>query len=462
MELNSQSAKVVISKGNALKYCVINGIERLGGLKNYIKNDDQVFIKFNLNFPEGFPTNTNLDILEVIIQLCNIAGAKKIFIGGFPFKGIPIKSISDLLGLQNYINYLGAELAFLDNSDQFFQIKLNVNSLKNIKRQTTAKIKINSKEFEIPKVILDSDKVISINQVNVDPIFNVRLSINNSFSLVSNKNQENYNKSYEDINFEKNFNELTSHIMDIFSIKIPNLIINDLFYVLEGAGPSIYKDSNLKKTGIIVLGNDALAVDIITMKLLNLDINTNKLLIEAKNRKLGISDTSAIQIIGENIESIKLNIKPCVSKLEDIKIVNFSIKAGQINLEEYQQAYHLLNFIKTHMIKDLKYISKTSFLIGKDPPEPEFLQNIIVFGDNAIKSMKKREFKIQNKKGEKIKKSKNILVLPGNPPNFFDCIDRFLKFYGKKDLPNLNLIQNMNNINFSRKVRRKLEIWEDL
>ena len=56
-------------------------------------------------------------------------------------------------------------------------------------------------------------------------------------------------------------------------IKQPNLVINDLFYILEGAGPYLYKDSKIKKTELMIIGDDAIAVDLITLNMLNLEIN---------------------------------------------------------------------------------------------------------------------------------------------------------------------------------------------
>ncbi|GAH91263.1 unnamed protein product, partial [marine sediment metagenome] len=59
----------------------------------------------------------------------------------------------------------------------------------------------------------------------------------------------------------------------------------------------------------------------------------------------------------------------------------------------FKEGYHLLNFLKTHMTKDLKYIRGLFFLTGENPPEPKTLDHIIVFGDCAIKSTKNHEFR---------------------------------------------------------------------
>ncbi|MFX1256724.1 MAG: DUF362 domain-containing protein, partial [Promethearchaeota archaeon] len=256
--LNLENTEVAVIRGNNPKESVLNGIEKLGGISKFINIDEQVFIKFNLRLPYGFPTNTNFNVLKAVIQSCNKVGAKKVYIGSFPFKGITIKSIYDILGLNNFLKDLGAEFTFLDNSNLFYEKRLNYNKLKFIKKHSFSTIKINNKTFLVPKVILESDKFISINQVNVDPLFKCSLSLLNSYSIVPNKYQEIKKISKEGKDYfllDQHKQDLISNIIDVFTIKKPNLVINDLFYILEGAGPYIYKDSNLKKTGIVIIGN---------------------------------------------------------------------------------------------------------------------------------------------------------------------------------------------------------------
>jgi len=469
-QLDSDIAKVVITKGNSTEKSVLDGIEKLGGISKFIDNGDQVFIKFNLRLPFGFPTNTNLDTLKAIVQLCNQAGAKKVYVGGFPMDGITVKAISDSLQLKDYFKNIGAELVFLDKSNLFSQRGLDANKLKTLKKRALEYIKINNKNYLIPKIILESDKLISINQVNVDPIFKARLSILNSYSLVPNKYQkiENELRGGRDYLLKDQYKQdLASKIIDVYTIKKPSLVVNDLFYILEGAGPFIYKDSNLKKTGIVVIGSDAIAVDTITLKLLNLDPEHDSLLSMAKKRNIGITELSKIRLIGENLENIKINIEYCIYKLEDINLRNFSIKMGQICSGCFEHAYHLLNFMKTNMIKDLKYLSyKNSFLIGDNPLKSENVDNdILIFGDCAIRSTKNHPIRRRLRKSEKktnTKSNKKVMELPGCPPDIFNSIELLLKMYNKNDIPMLGLFEKLYSYYRPKNLKEKLEKWEAL
>ena len=484
----SKKTEVVISKGNTPKESLLKGIDILGGISKFIDEGDHVFIKFNLHLPGGFPTNTNLDTLQTIIISCKKAGAKKVYLGSFPFKGVSIKSISDLLCLNEFFQSNGAELAFLDNSDIFENKEINQDQLKKIKYNSLTNIQIKNNEFLVPNVILNSDKVICVNQINVDPLFKLNLSLYNLYSIIPTKYQEIGKKSRDTndyISRDQYKRDLISNIFDIFTIKKPNLVINDLYYILEGAGPHIYKDSELKKTGLMILGNDAISVDVVTLNALNLDFNENELIQQAYSKNIIIPKISTIRILGEKLEDIKTNVKLCVSKIDDIRARNVSINSGKYCSGCFKQAYHLLNIMKTYMGKDLKYNIDNSFIVGENPPEPEKVGNFILFGDCAINSTKdysfkkiiteqkkdiigetkqkfKKELKFKKKTKVKEKPNKNILDLPGCPPDISNCLELILKYYKKKNVPNLNLLRNVNKLWITGESINKLKIWEAL
>jgi len=449
----AEVTQVALIKGTTPKDAVLEGISILGGISKFVKEGDLVFIKINLRNPSGFPTNTNFDVISSVISLCTDAGAKEIYVGGFPDKHIKIEALTDALDLQTIFKKYRAKLLLLDDEEKYSQEILT----------------LNNKEFKVPSAILKCDKMISVNQVNVDPVFVSTLSLLNSYSIVSNEAQQikkdlRLGKDY--LHLDQYKKDLISNILTVFMIKKPDLVINDLFYVLEGAGPFIYIDSNLKNTGFMVIGNDAVAVDSITLELLNIDINKQDLLNEAHDKKIGIANLSEIKLIGEDIDKNKLDINFCASKLEDVEVKNTDIKSGRLCSGCFNQAYHLLNLMKSNMTKDLKYIKRQSLLIGEKPQEPESLENILIFGDCAINSTKDRTFrKLIIEKGknlieevkniikkEKKKKSKSktkiisnkqILELPGCPPDILECISSLIKYYGKDKVPGLNLYHNL-------------------
>ena len=273
-EINLENTKVAIIKGDSPQESVLKGIESLGGISTFIEEGETVFIKFNLNSPGGFPTNTNFDVIAAVIKLCKNAKAEKIYLGSFPLRGVTIKKISDVLNLEEYFRNLGAELIFLDKSNLFNEKNLKKEQLNKIQNESFSVLNLNNREYLVPKIILNSDKLISVNQVNVNPLHQINNSLLNSSSMVSPKYQEfgvNKTDESEYVSRDQYKTNSISNILDIYAIKKPELVINDLFYVMEGAGPFIYKDSSLKKTNFVVVRRNAVSVDFITLKLLNID-----------------------------------------------------------------------------------------------------------------------------------------------------------------------------------------------
>jgi uncharacterized protein (DUF362 family) len=481
----SKKTEVAISKANTPKETLLKGIEYLGGISTFINEGDHVFIKFNLNLPGGFPVNTNFDVLKILIVLCKKARAEKIFLGSFPIRGVPIKVISDFLNLKDYFGTFGAELAFLDNSDIFENKDIDKDKLKKIKYESLTKVEINENEWFVPSIIMDSNKFISVNQINVNPLFKLNLSLLNIYSIIPPQYRVIETQEKASMSQDQYKKDLISSILNVYAIKRPHLSINDLFYILEGAGPFIYKDSKMKKTNLMIIGDNAITVDMVTLNALNIEVNSSELLLNAKKRNINLPKLSDIKIIGEKVEDIHTNIKECVSDLKNIQIRNFSINSGTICAGCFKQSYYLLNFMKTYMEKDLKYNVNNSFLIGKNPPEPNRMKNYFLFGDCVINTTKNYKFRTRiieskknltigaknkilkdtkSKKKTKIKKkkSKNILELPGCPPNISQCLDLILKYFGKQSVPNLNLLTNINKIWMSGDIIDKLKLWEVL
>jgi uncharacterized protein (DUF362 family) len=451
------SFNVAIARGNNTNEALREGIDNLGGIINFIQEKDIVFIKISLKNPFGYPTNSNLETLGALIDLSKNAGAREVFVGDFPADHIKSEKIIETTGLLNFLESKGARFAYLDNEELF----------------PRKEITINDRLVKIPALILNADKFIILNQVNVDPTFIITFSYLNLYSIIPNINQkiqrlERPGKDY--LSLDQYKQDLISNILSVSSIRSPNLVINDLFFLLERAGPLIYKDSRSKKTNLLVIGDNLFAVDYTTLKLMNIDISKSELLLGAQNHQSGILNLDRIKPIGENPTDIKIKIQMCVSKLEDINVKNCFLYSGRYCSGCYNKMYHILNFLKTTMTKDLKYMGYFNFLIGENPPEPEDNNDIIIYGDCAIQStsdrnfrkvvlqkkpnplkalirkIKKKSAKSLNSSDTKIVKNKNILEIPGCPPDFLEFYRSLFKYYGKGVLPNLTFFQLISNI----------------
>ncbi len=461
--MKNNTASVSITTGESPKEAALEGIDNLGGISKFIKKGETVFIKINLTFATGFPSNVNFNTLTEVIKQCKIAEAKKIYIGSFPFKNITIKDVSEELGLKDFIEYNEGELVFLDNSDKIGELKSKEEIIK-LRHESFNEINLDELNILYPKIIFNSDKLICINQINVHPLFDITLSLLNLFTSIPFKYRKiTPRETIENSNVfvDKYKLDLISRIFDVYEIKKPNLVVNDLFYLMEGAGPFIYKDSNINPIKYIVCGNEALATDYITLKILGLDPKKNSIISFFLEKNIGTLKLDNIYLSGENIDDINLIYQPCKKRIEDIDVQKINIKKGQICSGCFLQSYYLLNFLKTFMLKDLNYLPQCSFLIGTNPLEPDIQHNIILYGNCAIETTETRNFRTIKKEGRNIKtfflkktfidkKNKKLLEIPGCPPNLQDTLLLFLKYFKKNNLPTMNFY--MKELNKTSKV----------
>lgn len=452
---DSISTNVALVRGNNASEALVNAFKHFDGIDKFVEENDLVFIKISFGRPLGYLAKVNYDTLGKLIDLCWEAGAKKIYVGDFAAEHIDSEVLTEIMGLSSFLESKGAIFTHFDNKELF----------------PRKKITLQDKQIQIPTLILDADKIFILNQVNVHPLFTYTLSYLNMLTIVPNKYQkiqkhERPGKDY--LHLDQYKQDLISHILEIAEIRTPTLVINDLFYTIEVAGPLIYKDSRCKRHNLLIMGSNPFIVDYITLQLMNMELTENKLLIEAQDHQFGINDIEKIKIFGNSISDVQFNFQKCVSKLEDIEVKNCGISPGRYCSGCFEKAYHLLNFMKSGMTKDLKYMGYFSFLIGDTPSEPNIENDIILFGDCAINSTKNRDFRnitIQKnqistdqvmqklKKSQrtsskttktKIVKNKRILELSGCPPNLNLCLKKLIKYYGKNIIPNLNLLNQIN------------------
>ena len=452
--------EIIIAKGKDTTSAFLNGVKLLGGFKGFIEKDDIVFIKITLNDIQGFPSHSNMEILRLVIKECNEAGAKKIHVGSIPRDGVGTCNVEKILELGEFLKATGAEFSFLDDQNLSSKITLEESN----------------ETIKIPDILLKCDKFIIFNQINVNPLFQFTLAIQNTYSLVAPKYRK--IKQEKKVQADQYKKDLITKILDISQIRKPDLVINDIFHVMEQAGPYIYKDSNLKTTNLMVFGKEPIAVDYATLKIFSIDPYINELLSKAIEREQNQVDLRNLKFVGEPIEQNAIQIRLCTKNLEELDVYGTEIKTGLMCSGCYEQAYHVLNFMKTLMTKDLVYIKNQTLLIGQTPKIPENHKNVLLFGDCAINSTRNYDFRVSiiTKKPPKLieslkkvlkirkektshtktskKQNKHILNLSGCPPDKEQVEKALLNYYTKKNVPNLHLYMESLKI-FNKNLKKR-------
>jgi len=152
------------------------------------------------------------------------------------------------------------------------------------------------KNFPLVVWLDKCDCVVNIPKFKTHDLTILTGAIKNLFGLVWKTYKTELHKKYF------NVNDFSKMLVDIYEEVKPALTVIDGIVAMEGDGPGT--SGKLRNVGLLLAGNDCVALDSILaliMGLAPLDILTTK---EAAGRGLGVADINSISIFGERLENI--------------------------------------------------------------------------------------------------------------------------------------------------------------
>lgn len=156
-----------------------------------------------------------------------------------------------------------------------------------------------TKKVVISKSILDVDFLISLPKFKTHSLTQITGAIKNSFGFLIGGDK---GRIHAVTGSYKNFVEA---MVDIYQIRIPDLVIMDAIVGMEGNGPS---NGNLRHIGKIIASDDGVAVDSVMTYMMGKNPSKTYMTKVAHQRGLGENDISKMQIIGklEVIDNFKM------------------------------------------------------------------------------------------------------------------------------------------------------------
>ena len=124
------------------------------------------------------------------------------------------------------------------------------------------------KKIKVPVILRDFDFIISIPVMKTHMHTQVTLSLKNMKGCLWRKEKARFHQLRCDRKLTKGFKELDIAISDMASVLFPHLAIIDGTVGMEGMGPAYGRS---KKTGIIIVSNNALSADGIAARLMGID-----------------------------------------------------------------------------------------------------------------------------------------------------------------------------------------------
>ena len=235
------------------------------------------------NFVEPDPKgviNTHPAVVGAARECFLRLGAKSVLVGEGPGHERDTESIVETIRLRDYLGPLRG--TFVD---------LNLDDVCAVPTRTRAS---KLKELLLPRTVLEADFVVSMPKLKSHHWAGVTLSLKNMFGIVP-------GSCYGWPKNALHWAGLTRSILDINSTVCPDLAIVDGIVGMEGNGPI---QGEAKACGVLVVGNDPVAVDATCTRIMGLAPERIDYLSQAGLLLGHVKEANILQL-GEPIESVR-------------------------------------------------------------------------------------------------------------------------------------------------------------
>jgi uncharacterized protein (DUF362 family) len=214
-------------------------MEALGGMKQFVKKGDAVWVKPNMAWdrtPE-FAANTNPDLVATLVKLCFDAGAKSVKVGDKTCnenrKSYPAS------GIEAAVKAAGGEIVYLDDS-RFKEMAIGGQRLD---------------KWAVYPDIAESDLVINVPIVKHHSIAKATICMKNYMGVVSGQRGQWHQ-------------DLHTCLCDITKFMKPRLCVVDAIRILTANGPTGGNLADVKRMDTVAAGTDIVALDAFGVELL--------------------------------------------------------------------------------------------------------------------------------------------------------------------------------------------------
>ena len=274
---------VAITKGERweAKKLVGEALDLIGGLNKIVKKGDVVLIKPNQNYPPvpGFPPWTSTTDVMVTVALTELlfeAGAKRVIVGESCVWGTPNVFVRD--GIKEAVEKVGGEICDFEK-EPFVRMEVPDGLL--LRKQA------------IPKVVLESDVIINVPKVKPTSVGNIfTLGFKNMFGFIPFTERLPWHRMPEFVYL----------LTDLFKLIKPALTVTDALVITERSGGSWGDPVSM---GLIIVGEDPVATEAVTMAVLGHEPQEQPVLAVADKYGLGTTDLNNIEVRGRSIESVR-------------------------------------------------------------------------------------------------------------------------------------------------------------
>ena len=284
-------SKVVITKCKDYKKKEVrkkieDGLNLIGGLQKYLGTAKKILLKPNLlsaTEPDKAVT-THPVFIESIIELIKKSRGDSVSITIADSPGVSnphtvesLEKIYEECGL----NYLGKIPGV--------HLSLDEESIPASFREGRV-----FKHLDVIKPVMEADIIINLPKFKTHSLTRITGAVKNMYGIIHGRTKTVLHTKFMDL---EKFNDM---LIDVFLFKKPVLNIMDGITGIEGEGPGA--SGIVRKTGIIIISTDGIAMDHIVASIMGFDSDNIPLMRRASERGFISSDLDAIEIPGGKIK----------------------------------------------------------------------------------------------------------------------------------------------------------------
>ncbi len=420
---------VVFENGGDLSKNFARAMEKLGGLKSCLKENQPAIVAISMPFPEPAPVTTSFALLGEVLKELKAMNLPRIQVCGVPDWGLDAQKVAQVLGLADFVRQFGAEFTVITQAGNAVPANSSV-------------------KYPLNSLISTAPNYISLPSVRFDPIlgFIGACGINFQFLLDAQKYASGKMTDCEK-NPEAIHEKFVDAILGSLTSRIPDLTVIDGSNLLVGQGPLLLTGGRPYSENFVLAGNNPLALDKQLAEMLGFKMDETLLLkkiapvglVDLETRR----DPSTVVPVFRSKNPPPLKAKPSLVNPLPSRL---HVAQGQTCVLCQRNLRLIADLFTVMGEKDMNSIEELNFLAGISPPPPTSNKNICLFGNCAIQSTTKYDFrqiihvKVTKKGTDKvvIKRNKSIVELLGCPPLPMDAIHRLIKRLSGKNMPSLS------------------------
>ena len=287
--------RVALIKGEDAKISVNEAVSLLGGIERFVRPRSVVLIKPNLlgPYPPEMGMGTHPEVIRAVIDLCKKAGASRIIVGDDPLFGQSGRETFRENGVGDLAKETGVEtLDFAEDDWVEFKIRDG----------------IGTKIARFPQTVLSCNTLINVPKMKPHTLCMVTGALKNFQGITKDDDKLDITHAAPDYKCNPRPGGppyprmgLEYALVDLHRIVKTNLNIVDGIVGTQierwGGRPGL-------KPGLIVAGEDPVAVDTVATKAMGLDPAMVNMIQIAHEVGIGTANLDEIEVVGESLDSV--------------------------------------------------------------------------------------------------------------------------------------------------------------